>query len=282
LLMSLLNSLLPLEDEIIEVEYLPAEQVPDIPLFKNSIVDVRCTDQNHRQFIVEMQMLWTNSFKYRVLFNASKAYVRQLEKGEKYRSLQSVYALSLVNETFDFASENYYHHFQIVSSEEPKMQLEGLEFVFIELTKFKAEKYALKKLGILWLRFLKEIEDGMEKISEDFEQVAELRKALECLQESAFTKKELESYDKYWDMVSQEKTLIDDAWHKGITKGEEIGHSKGLQEGKEIGHSQGLKEGEKRKAVEMAEKCLQKGMEWSDISDLTGLTLEEIKQIIQK
>ena len=34
--------------------------------------------QNERIFIVEMQMLWTESFKQRVLFNASKAYVSQL------------------------------------------------------------------------------------------------------------------------------------------------------------------------------------------------------------
>jgi hypothetical protein len=32
-----------------------------------------------RQFIVEMQMLWTDSFMNRVLFNASKAYVKQLK-----------------------------------------------------------------------------------------------------------------------------------------------------------------------------------------------------------
>jgi hypothetical protein len=32
--------------------------------------------------IVEMQMEWTISFTKRVLFNASKTYVRQLKKGE--------------------------------------------------------------------------------------------------------------------------------------------------------------------------------------------------------
>lgn len=42
---------------------------------KHSIVDVRCTDNYHRQFIVEMQMYWRSSFKSRMLFNARKAYV---------------------------------------------------------------------------------------------------------------------------------------------------------------------------------------------------------------
>lgn len=44
LVISLLNALLPLdgpEEKIVQVEYLPAELVPETPLKKNSIVDVR-------------------------------------------------------------------------------------------------------------------------------------------------------------------------------------------------------------------------------------------------
>jgi hypothetical protein len=59
LVISLLNALLPLNPrhEIREIEYLPAELVPENPLRKNSIVDVRCRDAEGRQFIVEMQMI---------------------------------------------------------------------------------------------------------------------------------------------------------------------------------------------------------------------------------
>lgn len=47
LVISLLNALLPLKsgEEITEIEYLPAEIVPDNPLRKYSIVDVRCCDK---------------------------------------------------------------------------------------------------------------------------------------------------------------------------------------------------------------------------------------------
>jgi predicted transposase/invertase (TIGR01784 family) len=96
LVMSLLNSLLPIEVPIVSVEYLPAELVPQIPSMKNSIVDVKCTDQNGRIFIVEMQMLWTQGFKQRVVFNASKSYVKQIGKGVDYGSLKPVYALTTI------------------------------------------------------------------------------------------------------------------------------------------------------------------------------------------
>jgi predicted transposase/invertase (TIGR01784 family) len=53
ILISFLNALLPLEEGrfIISLEYLPSELVPEIPEFKNSIVDVRCKDNFGRNFI---------------------------------------------------------------------------------------------------------------------------------------------------------------------------------------------------------------------------------------
>ena len=102
LLKSFLNALMPFEKEryIESLEYLSPELVPVIPGIKNSIVDVRCVDNHGRQFIIEMQMLWTDSFKTRVLFNASKAYVNQLERGKEFKSLCPVYSLNLVNDKY--------------------------------------------------------------------------------------------------------------------------------------------------------------------------------------
>ncbi|MCL1942570.1 MAG: Rpn family recombination-promoting nuclease/putative transposase, partial [Candidatus Azobacteroides sp.] len=98
LCMSLLNNMLPLEKPIVSIEYQTGELIPELEILRHSIVDVRCTDADGRQFLVEMQMYWTESFKSRVLFNASKAYVKQLDKTEEIRLLRPVYALSFVNE----------------------------------------------------------------------------------------------------------------------------------------------------------------------------------------
>lgn len=131
LVMSLLNALLPIseEEEITDIEYLPAEMVPDNPLRKNSIVDVRCKDKKGRQFIVEMQMIWSPEFKQRVLFNASKAYVRQISVGEEYELLQPVYSLNLVNEVFEPELEGYYHHYRMIHVENTDKVINGLELI---------------------------------------------------------------------------------------------------------------------------------------------------------
>jgi len=147
LAMSLLNALLPFSEaqKITEIEYLPAELTPDNPMRKNSIVDVRCKATDGRQFIVEMQMEWTTAFKQRVLFNASKAYVRQLKKSKKYHLLQPVYSLSLVNDVFENDIEDFYHYYRLVHEEHTEKIIDGLHLVFVELPKFKPHTISEKK-----------------------------------------------------------------------------------------------------------------------------------------
>lgn len=88
LLMSLLNALLPLNDDeqIQSIKYLPTELVPELYEHKNSIVDVLCEDIKGRKFCVEMQMEWSNAFQQRVLFNASKLYVSQAPRAQNTKT----------------------------------------------------------------------------------------------------------------------------------------------------------------------------------------------------
>jgi predicted transposase/invertase (TIGR01784 family) len=261
LLQSFLNALLPLPEgsQIEHLEYLPAELVPEIPVIKHSIVDVRCIDNNGRQFIVEMQMHWTTGFMQRVLFNASKAYVRQLDRSYEYKSLQPVYALSLVNDIFEPEKEAYYHHYQIVNIEDTGKKLEGLEFVFVELPKFKASNISEKKLQLLWLRFMTEIDENLAEAPAEFLENKEIMEALENLRISGFSKAELETYDKYWDSIRTEKTL-----HSGF-------YDKGMAEGKA--------EGKAEEKKEIARTALKMGMPVQEIARLTGLSEAEIEAI---
>src|SRR5215469_5568177 len=167
LLISFLNSFLPLEDEqeVVEIEYLSPELVPVTPLGKNSIVDVRCTDNHGRAFIVEMQSEWTNIFRKRLIVNGSKAIIRQLDKksikdeAKRFQELQTVYVLAVVNSTFS-EGNNWYHQLKIMNPKDHSVVLDGLEFILLELPKFTPETWSLahRKIAVLWLRFLKEIE----------------------------------------------------------------------------------------------------------------------------
>lgn len=200
LLISLINALLPLnDDEMVEsVEYLPPELVPELPTGKNSIVDVRCKDVKGRQFIVEMQMIWTPAFQQRVLFNASKAFVRQLRRNRKYELLQPVYSLNLVNESFmnDYPDE-YIHNYNMVHELHSDKIIEGLHLTFVELPKFKPHTQSERKMAVLWLRFLTEINEDTTTVPEELLANPETSKALKEVEESAFTEEEMEVYDHF-------------------------------------------------------------------------------------
>jgi len=132
LCISMVNSLLKFSEgnEIVEIEYDTGELIPEIPALKDSIVDIRCKAKDGRQFIVEMQLLWSNSFRTRVLLNASKAFVKQLDAGMDYKLAQPVYSLNLVNEIFETGEDmkdKFYHHYKIVNIENTNKQIKGLE-----------------------------------------------------------------------------------------------------------------------------------------------------------
>ncbi len=269
LVISLLNALLPLraDEEVIEVEYLPAELVPDNPLRKNSIVDVRCVDAVGRQFIVGMQMVWSPEFLQRVLFNSAKTYVRQLDKGFDYSLLKPVYSLNLVNDIFEPQLPEYYHYFKLVHEEHTEKVIDGLHLVFVELPKFTPHSMSEKKMQVLWLRYLTEIKDGTEKIPQELLDNAETGKAISVLETSSYNDAQLASYDKFWDTISIEKTLYN--------SGERKGREEGLMEGEAVGMEKGRAE-EKRK---IASGMKQAGIPLETIAVITGLPLEEIKSI---
>jgi len=267
LCMSLLNSLLPLdeEQEIVEISYQTVELVPEIPILKNSLVDVRCTDNRGRQFIVEMQMFWSESFKSRVVFNASKAYVKQLDSAKEYKLLQPVYALSLVNENFEHDTKEHYHHYRIVNVHNFEKRIEGLEFVFIELPKFKSKNITEKKLQVLWLRFLTEINEGTTQIPQDLLEEALTKEALQYLENSSYTKEQLIQYDKYWDTVRTERSAYMDAEEKG--------------------REEGRAEGEFIKSCKTVFRCFSKNMNNGEISDIIEFpiaTIEKLRLLFEK
>lgn len=289
LVMSLLNALLPFdkpEEEVTSVEYLPSELVPDNPLRKDSIVDVRCKDALGRQFIVEMQMVWSQEFKQRVLFNASKAFVRQLEKGGIYELLQPVYSLNLVNEIFEPDIKDYYHYYHFVHDKYSDKVIEGLHLIFVELPKFTPHTYAEKKMQVLWLRYLTEINDQTREVPQDLLNNPEVRKAVTEIEESAFTDAQLLGYEKFWDVISVERTLINSAvrrYQEGLDKGIAEGRAKGIAEGRAEGiaegRAEGRSEGEREKQIQIAKNLKQMGLPTESIVQATGLTTDDIKNL---
>lgn len=114
---------------------------------------------------------------------------------------------------------------------------------------------------VLWLRFLTEINSNTKEIPSDLLNDPEIGKAVEELEISGFSDAELRAYDKFWDSVSVERTLIDDSYQKGMEKGREEGREEGMNQ----------------RSLEIGRKMLANGIDEASVMDMTGLTAEEIK-----
>ena len=258
LAMSLLNALLPLPkgQEIKDIEYMSPERVPRTSIGKNSIVDVFCKTKDGRQFIVEMQMYWSTNFKDRVLFNSAKVYVDQLEHAEDFTDLRPVYSLNLVNENFEKDVPEFIHYYQMVHEKYTEKVIDGFHLVFVELKKFKPQSIAERKMAVLWLRFLTEINKSTEEVPQELLENDEIRQAVELVQESAYTREQLMGYDLFWDQVRLDRAKATEAERR---------------------YKAGLKEGAEENKQENARKMKAKDYAVEDIAEITGLTAEEIE-----
>ena len=113
---------------------------------------------------------------------------------------------------------------------------------------------------------LKNLLNTLQSLNEDeLIQQQQYLPTTEELEISGFTDAELRAYDKFWDSVSVERTLLDDRYQKG------------KEEGKEEGRAEGRAEGMSQRSLEIAQNLLSLGLPVDQITQATGLTEEEIE-----
>jgi len=264
LTMSFLNALLPLAEDapITSVEYDTNEMIPEKEGKKNSVVDVRCTDSRGRHFLVEMQMNWNEEFKKRIIMNSSKAIMKQVGTAEVFTKIQPVYSLrsssarllpkgrkNLLNDKrFQPDTDDFYHDYAILNVDHPERSLDYLRFVFVELPKFKPRNVLEKKMAVLWLRFLTEINEDTDVVPPELLENEQIRKALSIVEKSAMTESQYYAYERFWDQVNREHVLAEANFNEGVQKTN----------------------------IDNARKMKQLNVDVSIISQVTGLSPDEI------
>ena len=115
---------------------------------------------------------------------------------------------------------------------------------------------------------LKKLLNSLQSLNEDeLIQQQQYLPTTEELEISGFTDAELRAYDKFWDSVSVERTLLDDRYQKGMEEGMEKGMEKGRAEGKHEANT------------ETAQRLLAMGLSAEQVAKATQLPLEIIKNL---
>ena len=115
---------------------------------------------------------------------------------------------------------------------------------------------------------LRKLLNALQTLSDDeLLRQAQYLPSVEELEISGFTDAELRAYDKFWDSVSVERTLLDDRYQKGMEKGMKQGREEGRAEGKHEANT------------ETAQRLLAMGLPAEQVAKATQLPLEIIKNL---
>jgi predicted transposase/invertase (TIGR01784 family) len=230
LLINLINALLELPDPVVSIEYLQNELLSEQGSGKNTIVDVRCTDHAGRHFIVEMQISHHAYFLERLLFNAAKVYSSQLDKGDPYKEIQPVYAISIMDDILVRTNNQCVQNYSMINHDSSDERANGLHLVVLELAKCrKMRNLDMEKPLDRWIQYFINPEYYLAMEKQELEKMPFQMKAVEILDTTNFTPGQMRTYDQYIDSVRLQNTIMIDAWEKGIAAGKVEGKEKGLQ-----------------------------------------------------
>ena len=281
-LISFLNAVLDFQGEqtIIDVELANPYQVPKIEALKETILDIKATNQNGDHFIVEMQKNDQGNFAKRSLYYTAKAYTSQIGRGDNYHELKKVYFIGILNFTM-FESNHYISRHLILNQETNSQDLDDFEFCFIELEKFAKELTQLNSMVDKWLYFIKN-GSSLEMIPKEFTGNPALEQAFDTAKMYSWNKKEMEVYD-YIDLQKGSEL---DALRTAEQKGEKRVLKKGVAQGLEQGIEQGIEQeralGEKKREqekIETAKNAIKQGLDNKTISAITELSPDEVEKL---
>ena len=272
---------------------------------KTSIADVLLSVDGN---ILNIEM---NNEYYNGLFQKNDMYQhtilsRTMQKGQSYKKLKKVIQINIDNfnkfkkeislfklmevETHEIENEDYikYH---IALPRIMKKYYNGNKLNYLEKllciigAKNKEELNRISVGDEILMEASKKIEDlSLEELFSDLYDVEKDRQMAERAKEEykeemaqkkamKLAKKEINNFKK--QMNNLEKEAKEAGIKAGIKEGIKEGKKEGIKEGKK----EGLEIGEKNKAIEIAKKMLDSGMDKQEIIKYTGITEEELKDL---
>ena len=269
LLIHFLNSLFDGKQVVKDVKYLNTEHFGDQVSARKAIFDVYCEGENGEKFIVEMQNAYQEFFKDRSLFYSTFPIREQAKKSSDWDfHLSRVYTIALLN--FDMKEESFdkntiTHTVKLCDIDTNKVFYKKLDFIFVEIAKFKKKEDELETLYDKWRYMLKNLyklenrpKALRDKVFDRLFQEAEIAK---------FTPEELREYEDSLKAYRDIKNSIETARREGRAEGRAAGMADGMAEGRAAGRTAGSPE--EKPAIAQAMKA--KGFPLSVISEVTGL-----------
>lgn len=251
------------DDPISEVTIKNPVILRDVDELKEVVLDIKAFTDSDEMLDIEMQTYGLDKYPYRALFNGGKMISTSLEKGNDYDKMKPSIVISVIDGVVFEDIPKEHTVFKVCEIDTGDVMADKAEWHFLELGKLSddldPDEMSEEQLLMAYLKYSGEEDrdDYLEKL---------IRRQLEVIDMSEKVIQDIsEETLALWRQFSLERQERDILSLKNMM----------LKQGLE----QGLEQGKYDKAVEVAKKLLDKGMDMETISDITGLEIREIEKI---
>ncbi len=255
ILISFLNAIIYDGNPTIEdLEIIDPNLPPQVEGLKDSSLDVKAKLADDTLVIIEMQVLNVESFGQRILYNAAKTYASQLQKGQGYRMLRPVIALTITDFEMFKNTNNLISRF-VYKEEISNLPYpdNDLKLVFVELPKFTKTVDRLETLADKWLYFMK-YAVTITEIPPVMDSIPEIHQAFDIADRVHLSPEEIANIERQEMFIyDQQGTII-----------------KAVQEGRQ--------EGRQEEKQTIARQLLDR-LDDATIAQITGLSVQDVQNL---
>ena len=238
-------------------------------------VDIKALNSKGEVIIVEIQLTRQLYYLERIWYGVSKAVTAHISLGKKYDQVKKVYSINILYFDLGQGSDYLYHgktvftgvhtgdQLRVNTREADEIKMTVPEDVFPEYYIVRVNEFNdVARTPIEeWLDYLKN-----NRIKDDTSTPG-LKEARQRLLYMTMTDAERKAYDAHMDDIMVQNDVLDTA------------KMEGRAEGRIEGRAEGRVEGRTEEKIEMAKKMKAMGMAIETISQISGLTAEQIEQL---
>ncbi len=262
ILISFLNALIYEGNPTIEDLEIINQNLPQLEGLKDTYLDVTAKLDDGTLVIIEILVLNVQYSGNRVLYNAATTYAFQLQRGEGYRMLKPLIALTITDFEMFRNSPNLISRFVY---KEVKSNLNypenAMNLVFVELPKFHKEASKLETLTDKWIYFMKYAR-SLSEVPETMNSVPEIHKAFDLANEARLSREEVETLERREQFIHDQQGAI----------------IKAFEEARQAGIQEARQERKREETLAIAQKLLSQ-LDNAMISQATGLTVEDVQNL---
>jgi len=273
LLISLINSIISKEEQIVEVELKNPYNLADYRAGKISILDIKAKSEQGRWFNVEMQISEDYNFDKRAIYYWAKLVTEQLSEGMMFKELKKTISINIMDFNFIPNTDEMHNCYKIINTatgKDDKLH-DIFELHYVELRKFKKTYKEINSVLDRWSSFLTKADKlNKDEIPEELAMDKNIVKAISAV-DRMFDEEERQVYETRMQSLADVESKIASAEEKGIKKGIEKGIKKGVEKG--------IEKGKEESAKAIARNMLKLDVELSTIAKVTGLNKGAIEEL---